>query len=167
VGEGRARWSSGRAKNRAGSVYNRSLPPPPRTLGPASRNPRVPGQVRSKSGSAGPGLFVTDLSLPHPPRRARSAWMPGPVTDRRGALCTGFTLVYIMPTTGGWLGCWFSLTLSDLILTLSLAVMYRVTTLNLSSQFHSHLAAWFYNPSGLGWTESAMKLLSESIIVGN
>jgi hypothetical protein len=29
--------------------------------------------VRSKFGSAGPGLAVTDLSLPHPPRRARSA----------------------------------------------------------------------------------------------
>jgi len=51
------------------------------------------GRVKSKSGSVGPSLSVTDLSLPHPPRRARSAWTPSPITDRRGALCTGFTLL--------------------------------------------------------------------------
>jgi len=38
--------------------------------------------VKSKSGSAGPGLSVTNLSLPHPPRRARSAWTPGPICNK-------------------------------------------------------------------------------------
>jgi hypothetical protein len=37
------------------------------------RGDEMSGPVRSKSESAGPGLFVTDLSLPHPPCRARSA----------------------------------------------------------------------------------------------
>jgi hypothetical protein len=114
-GGGRERPVKQRAKNRAGSVYNRPLPPPPPT-------PHA-GPGRSKSGSAGPGLSVTDLSLlhpprrarlawmpgpvttyflPHPPRRARSAWTPGPVTNRRGALCTGFTLVIVNPLTRIW-----------------------------------------------------------------
>ncbi len=52
------------------------------------------GRGRWSSGwKIGPSLSVTNLSLPHPPRWARSAWTPGPITDKRGALCTGFTLV--------------------------------------------------------------------------
>jgi len=106
VGEGRGRWSSGRKIGSSLSVTNLSLPHPPRWArlveirecwAGSGRNPGVSGRVRLKSGSVTPSLSVTDLSLPHPPCRARSAWMSGPVIDRRGALCTRFTLVGLKP----------------------------------------------------------------------
>jgi hypothetical protein len=52
-GGGRERPVKQRAKNRAGSIYNRPLPPPPPTTGPVGRNSGLPGWVRSKSGSVG------------------------------------------------------------------------------------------------------------------
>ncbi len=62
------------------------------------------GRGRWSSGrKIGPGLSVTDLSLPHPPRRAWLTWTSGPITDRRGALCTEFTLVHTyMWTNNNW-----------------------------------------------------------------
>jgi len=75
-GGGRERPVKQRAKNRAGSVCNRPLPPPPPTPGPVGRNPGVPGQVRSKFGIAGPGQVeiqecragsVYNKPLPPPP----------------------------------------------------------------------------------------------------
>ncbi len=38
--------------------------------------------VRLKSGSARPGLSVTNLSFPHPPCRAWSAWTPSPIRSK-------------------------------------------------------------------------------------
>jgi len=76
-------WGKGEAGEVAGerkigmglSIIDFSLPYPPRRAqsveiwecrARSGRNLRVPGRVRSKSTSAGPGLFVTDLSLPTP-----------------------------------------------------------------------------------------------------
>ncbi len=128
-GGGRERPMKQRAKNRAESVCNRPLPPPPPMPGSVGqnpgvpdrvgRNPGVPDRVGRKSGSVGPGSVCNRPLPPPPPRRARSIkiWecragsvcnrpLPptpgpiglnaGPVTDRRDALCTEFTLLKII-----------------------------------------------------------------------
>jgi hypothetical protein len=78
-----------RAKNRAGSVCNRPLPPPPPTPGPVGRNSGVSGQVRSKSESAGPGqVEIRECRA----RSDRNPRVPGRVRSKSGSVGPGLSI---------------------------------------------------------------------------